>query len=436
MINTTARTKRRVLAAILLGFLAVVVVAADTVVARDDVDDSTIRGHVALDKGQYRAAADHFKTAAQQAESQKVEAEALYWQAFALHRIGGKRELRAAAENLVALQDLEMGERLLEEARALAVRVKAELAQQGDATAARELAESMEKQQDLQLKMAALQAMMHMNPERSLPVLQEIMRKREPGTAELRRQAIFLLSQGGADKASDTIIEAARNDPDPEVREQAMFWLGQTGSDEAMAFFRDVIRDERNPEVVEHAMFALSQFDSEEANLVLREIAGDSSRPNEVREMAIFGLGHNGTPDDRQFLRGMYNNLENDEMREQVLFAVAQHDDPGTADWLVDIAMDDTAGIESRKMALFWAGQRGLLPVSRLDGIYTKVEDQEMRQQIIFVLSQDDSEEAAQQLMSIARSEQDIELRKQAVFWIGQSNAEGVEDFLLEIISE
>jgi hypothetical protein len=88
-----------------------------------------------------------------------------------------------------------------------------------------------------------------------------------------------------------------------------------------------------------------------------------------------------------------------------------------------------------RKQALFWAGQSGNVPVDRLTGLYDRVDDREVKDQLIFVFSQNRSRAAIDKLMSIARSETDVELRKQAIFWLGQSKDPRVQQFLLELIN-
>jgi len=435
--NTHLAFRSRLLTVALVATLAIGMVGGAA--AQENPQDRLIRGHVALDRGQYHSAAAQFRQAAElaaQAHNEQEQAEALYWQAFALQRVGNKRELTEAAEALLQMRLLEMEESLQQEARNLAVRVKGDLAKQGDAQAARELTEMAEEHANIEEKLMAMQALMQMNPERALPILEQVLADREPGTAELRRQAVFLLSQGGAEGSEELMIDLARNDPDPEVRSQAIFWLGQTGSDEALAFFREVIRTEQDPELVQQAIFALSQVDNAEANAALRDLASDPRQTIEIREQAIFGLGNDGSADDRAFLRALYGEVENIDLKEQILQTAAMDDDPRTAAWLLDIALDPDADMESRKAALFWAGQQGDLPVSRLDSIYTDLDDRDMREQIIFVLSQNGSAEAIQSLMAIARMEDDPELRKQAIFWIGQSGGEGAEEFLLEIINQ
>ena len=99
------------------------------------------------------------------------------------------------------------------------------------------------------------------------------------------------------------------------------------------------------------------------------------------------------------------------------------------------VAMDPNESIERRKTALFWAGQRDQMPTANLDELYRTMDDREMREQVIFVLSQRDETEAVDVLMNIARNETDRELRKKAIFWLGQSDDPRVPDFLLELIN-
>jgi hypothetical protein len=62
--------------------------------------------------------------------------------------------------------------------------------------------------------------------------------------------------------------------------------------------------------------------------------------------------------------------------------------------------------------------------------------DSEMKEQLIFVYSQRQSDSAAMdKLFSIARSEKDPELRKKAIFWLGQSHDPRVQKFLLDLIN-
>jgi len=74
--------------------------------------------------------------------------------------------------------------------------------------------------------------------------------------------------------------------------------------------------------------------------------------------------------------------------------------------------------------------------VSEFIALYDKSSDVDMKQQIIFVLSQSQSQAAADKLFQIARSEPNPALRKQAIFWLSQSNDPRAAKLLEEIVSQ
>jgi HEAT repeat protein len=102
----------------------------------------------------------------------------------------------------------------------------------------------------------------------------------------------------------------------------------------------------------------------------------------------------------------------------------------------MDIALDPDESIEMRKKALFWAGQMDQVDIADLARLYDTMADREMREQLVFTLSQRDEPEAIDKLMQIARSDPDQELRRKAIFWLGQSDDPRVAELLLQIINE
>jgi len=67
--------------------------------------------------------------------------------------------------------------------------------------------------------------------------------------------------------------------------------------------------------------------------------------------------------------------------------------------------------------------------------LYSTMDDQEMREQIIFVTSQRRETAAVDLLMKIAETDPNDELRSKAVFWLGQSKDPRVAEFLLRLIT-
>lgn len=63
----------------------------------------------------------------------------------------------------------------------------------------------------------------------------------EDPETEIRKKAVFALSQLPKDEGVPKLIEVARSHRDPAVRKQAMFWLGQSRDPRALAFFEQVL---------------------------------------------------------------------------------------------------------------------------------------------------------------------------------------------------
>jgi HEAT repeat protein len=62
------------------------------------------------------------------------------------------------------------------------------------------------------------------------------------GERELRKQAVFALSQRSTEEAVPALIRIAKKNPDPEIRRTALFWLGQSEDPRALALFEEILR--------------------------------------------------------------------------------------------------------------------------------------------------------------------------------------------------
>jgi hypothetical protein len=59
---------------------------------------------------------------------------------------------------------------------------------------------------------------------------------------EVKKQAVFALSQLPRDESIPLLIKLARSHSHPVVRKQSMFWLGQSKDPRALGFFEEVLR--------------------------------------------------------------------------------------------------------------------------------------------------------------------------------------------------
>jgi HEAT repeat protein len=228
-------------------------------------------------------------------------------------------------------------------------------------------------------------------------------------------------------------MNVARSDPDQEVREQAVFWLSQVPG--STGLLEEILKGNSDENIKEKALFSLSQQNEPRAQQILRDFAVRESENSDLREKAIFWLGQRRSAENTEFLRSLYSRLTNEDLKEKILFSLSQQRGVGNEQWLMNIALNSKEDIELRKKAVFWAGQSGVA-IPELSKLYDRMGDTEMKEQIIFVLSQRQSDRTAMdKLFEIAKNEKDADLRKKAIFWLGQSRDPRVQQFLMDLIN-
>ncbi|MEE9132295.1 MAG: HEAT repeat domain-containing protein [Gemmatimonadota bacterium] len=252
-------------------------------------------------------------------------------------------------------------------------------------------------------------------------------------TVEMRRKAVFLLAQHLDEENVDILLDVVRSDPDREVRMQAVFWLSQVPGERTVDALEEIVIQSDDAELQEKAIFALAQVNNERASQILRDYAMRKDAPADLRANAIFWLGQQGRSVNAEFLREIYGSTTELEVKEKIIFSLAQSKGKENAEWLLGIAGDTNEPMEIRKKAMFWAGQSGVSAVE-MAALYDRMPNRELKEQIIFSLAQQGDDEAVDKLIGIARSETDIELRKKVIFWLSQSDDPRVSEFLLEII--
>jgi hypothetical protein len=62
------------------------------------------------------------------------------------------------------------------------------------------------------------------------------------GDFEVRKHAVFALSQRPAGEGVPALIRIARSNPHPGLRKQALFWLGQSEDPRALSLFEEILR--------------------------------------------------------------------------------------------------------------------------------------------------------------------------------------------------
>lgn len=428
----------------------------------------------ALARRDYRRAADLFARIPARYPGSGYAADALYWQAFALYRVGADPQLREARDALRRQRERYPEAATRGDAATLDLRIQGELARRGDRQAAEEVrrvasglaappeppevpdppapprgaeppgmgaartggpADGQCRDDDTDTKIAAMNALIHMDSERARPILRRVLARRDTASVCLRRKAVFLISQGDAEGAEDILLASARTDPDPEVREQAVFWLSQVGSERAVGALDSILRSASDRRLQDKAIFALSQQNSPRARQALRTFAERADAPEALREQVIFWIGQSGGPESAAYLRQLFGRVQGEELKKKILFTISQTGGEESGKWLVGVARDPAHPTELRKQALFWAGQSDAAAGDLVD-LYRSFQDRELKEQLLFVYSQREEPVMLDQLLEIARRDPDIELRKKALMWLSQRDDPRAAKALQDIIEQ
>ncbi len=433
--------------------------------AQGDPADSLYRAaRAAITRGEYRDAARMFREVRTRYASSAYAADAHYWEAFALYRSGRTRDLGGALKALDAQAVRHPQAATRRDGEVLALRIRGMLAQRGDVEAAEAIALAAERaapspppappreplaespapvpagpppqadHEEDDIRIAVLSALQMMDAERALPILKAVLAKRTPETATLREKAIILLSRKQTEETETILLDVVQHDPDPDVRGQAVFWLASVPTDRAVAALDSIVRRSTDWQIQERAVYALSRHESMRSNIALREYVRRADVPDDLKGQAVWWLARRGEENDA-FLREVYAQTESPEIRERILHALSRSENPENRRWLMERALDQGESMETRRQALFLAGRRGDLEIGDLVRLYGTMEDREIREQLIFILSRREEPAAVDQLIAIVRSETDPALRTKAVFWLGRSNDPRAAEVLLELIN-
>ena len=413
----------------------------------DPADSLYKAGREAINSGDFRRAAALFGEISAKYPRSQYAPDAPYWRAFALYKSGRDDDLREALKSLDTQRAKFPKATTIADAEELAIRVRGVLAQQGDVKSAEAVSRAASKNtpcvraddNDADIRAAAMNALLQMDAESALPIIKQVLKKRDECSVALREKAVFLLSQKETSETEDILIDVVRNDPSRSVREQAVFWMGQVNTEKAAAALEGIATSSPDMELREKAIFALGQQGSARGAALLRRVAESSDSPESLREQAIFQLGQRRSQENAEFLRGLFGRLgkgeRNDDLKKKVLFSLSQMRGFGNDHWLLNIAIDTSQSEDMRGHALWTAGQAGIAG-GELVSLYDRLKDAEVKEKLIWVLSESQDREATDKLIEIAQKDPDREMRKKALFWLGQKNDPRVQKLLMDILTK
>jgi len=419
--------------------VVIVLIVAGYAMADQNTEKEIARAREALNKAEYELAARLMRQVYEADTKAETAGNALYWEAFARYRMKRTEELKKAVE-LLQLQQQEFAHAATaHEGEALLARLYAEMAERGEIGAITKI-ETMSEEERIreETRIQALHALMNMNPDKAMPILEKIVRDETGNSIELRQNALFVLCRGDDQRSEDLLIDLAHTTTEPEMLSEIVICLSMKGSDRALDTIIALFEKTENSCIAAEAMFAIGRHGSERAFQVLANIARDPNQPSDVRAEALFGLAHTGRDADIvQLASDILATDDDHEVLEAALFSLSRTDSEVPEQIFMDLVNNPEVNDDLRAQALFFAARRHELPLEFVMQVYDKAENADLKLQACHVISEmDDSDASLDALISIARRETDPEVKQNIMFWIGRSDNEKAADYLLEVISQ
>jgi HEAT repeats len=364
------------------------------------------RGQDALERSEWTRAVERFQ---QIVALQGARADAaLYWKAYALDRLGQQ------AEALAAVAELAKGfpkSRWLSDAKALEIQVRQSVGQPV----------RPENQADEELKLLALNALQHSDPELAMPMLRQILQGTQ--SIKLKERALFVLAQSRSVDARNLLADVARGASNPDLQRKAIDYLGVHGSAENRALLAEIYQSSSDVDVKRRILRAFMV--SGERQRLLAAATGEKEPA--LRAEAVRQLGVMGAHDE---LWQLYQKEASVDVKTQILQAMFVG---GNATRLIELATSepnaDLRLAAIRGLGLMGASQTGQALVT----MYGRDTNTAVRMAIINALFLQNN---AESLVAIARKETDQALKKELVRRLSQMQSKVALDYLMELLGK
>jgi HEAT repeat protein len=390
---------------------------------RDPADSMLTSARDALNRGEWRRAADIFSQVYTKYPKSARLQQAAYYEAFARYRIGTTDELKAS---LKVLNDRAQGGSNTSnsnEIQILTTRVRGVLAQRGDVDAARQLQADAQKgkscdNEDMQVRSEALSALAQSDMATATPLLRRVLEKKDPCTLELRRRALSILLRRADTAATSAAISVAKNaDETIDLRTDAISYLARLPGENAVSALQELLRTSTDRDIQRAAIRSLANTDNTKARQSIRLLVERSDVGEQLRIEALntFDRDRGTGADDAAFLRALYPKLQSDALKRAAIAAISKNAGTENEQFVMAVARNTAESSEVRSNAISRMYRIPAISIADISKLYDSADSRSMRTQIINVLAQRNEPETVDKLGEIAKTSTDPSMRSQAI---------------------
>lgn len=361
-------------------------------------------GTDAIDDEQWDEAVRAFKAVAEMKGSRADGA--LYWMAYALNRSGRRADAVRAIEGLK--QNYPKSQ-WLDDAKALELETRQ----------ARGETVSPDRLQDDDLKMIAINSLMHSDPEKAYPLLEKIVRG--PSDKKIKERALFILAQSPSPRAQGLIAEIARGKTNPDLQRDAVKYMGISGGEQNRAVLAELYASgsrETKKEVLRAFMIA------QDVERVYA--AAKSEKDPELRKDAIHLLG---VMQAKAELHALYASESSAELKKAIIQGLFIAND---GERLGQLALNEKDP-DLRREAIRKLGLVGRSTAPALLQLYARDASVEVKKAVIeaFFLQQN-----ARALIDLSKKETNQQLRREALRKLSLMQDDEALAYMLQVLEE
>ncbi|MGE5834692.1 MAG: HEAT repeat domain-containing protein, partial [Acidobacteriota bacterium] len=274
-----------------------------------------------------------------------------------------------------------------------------------------------------ELKLIAINAMKDSDPERAVPLLEQVLNK--TNSLRVKRGALSVLAAINNPKARQILLSYAKGAGTPDLQLEAIRYLAVNRDRQTTSAELKQIYEATDDLAVRSAIIAAYQSAGNKTELI--RIAESGAAPIAIRQQAISGLSNIAAPQD---LWALYQKETDKNLRIQMVQAFSGM---GAIDQLSQILKTEKEP-EVRRQAIRSLGRMKTEKTGQmLVDLYTNEQDLENRKAVVSALG---SQENAEALVAIARKETNLPLKTEIVRRLSDlaPRSKVAADFMLEIL--
>lgn len=333
---------------------------------------------------------------------------ALYWYGYALHKQGLKDE---AIKPLVRIIDNYPSSTWRREADALLV----VLGRQDKVN------EGLNRD-NCEIKILALQSLFQADQERAITFVTEVLKANQTQCPGLQAAAVSLLGSHAGARAIPMLLEIARSNPDMKLRLTAIRRLGEQHTDTVADELIKLYDADRTKDVRIQILRALAESRTPRGTAKIVEVAraGDDAA---LRTWAIRYMAELRDANSLDELIRIYDADKTPEIRTQIIRVLGERDDPKARAKLLDIARTGETP-EIRIEAIRRLADHQRLSMDDLFGLYNSETNTAIKQGLLRAFAESQDPRAQTKLFDIARSGEPMDLRLYALRRLGDKDDE------------